>query len=235
MKKFAVLAFDGDDTLWHTERLYVQVQEKLSAILAPYHPAEAVGEHLFRTEARNVLSFGYGIKSFTLSMIETAVNLSGGRVSGTDILAILDLGKGMLTAQVELLDHAAATLARLAGEYPLMLITKGDLQDQQGKVSRSGLGAYFRSTEIVSEKTRQVYAQILEKHSIDPARFLMVGNSLRSDILPVLELGGQAVYVPYQLTWKLESAALPPAGTPGFHQIDHLGLLPALLQCLETK
>ncbi len=229
------IAFDGDDTLWHTERLYVEVQDRLARILAPYREAGDVRERLYQAESRNIRQFGYGIKSFTLSMIETAVEISGGSVSGAEVQAIIDLGKGMLSAEVELLDHAAETLASLSGKYRLMLITKGDLQDQQGKISRSGLGKYFQSIEIVSEKTTEVYDRLLKQYSIDARRFLMVGNSLRSDILPVLELGGRAVYVPYQFTWQHESAEPPPDGTPGFHQIDNLGRLPALLEGWERE
>jgi putative hydrolase of the HAD superfamily len=234
MRNLDVVAFDGDDTLWHTERLYVNVQNKLASLLATYRDAEAIKEQLDQTEARNIQPFGYGIKSFTLSMIEAAVNISEGHISGTEVQAIIDLGKGMLAAEVELLEHAAETVARLAAGYRLMLITKGDLQDQQGKINRSGLSEYFQNTEIVSEKSGETYARLLKEHSIVPSRFLMVGNSLRSDILPVLEVGGQAVHIPYSFTWQHESAEPPAEDTPGFHQIDHIGQLPDLIKQLEA-
>jgi putative hydrolase of the HAD superfamily len=165
-------------------------------------------------------------------MIETAVELTEGRISGHDIKAVVDIAKEMLAAEVELLEHAAETVARLADTYTLMLITKGDLRDQEAKVARSGLAPYFRHVEVVSEKTAETYAGLLRRHAIAPARFLMVGNSLRSDVLPVLALGASAAYVPHQLAWAHEAAAPPPPGYPGFYELEHLGQLPALLDGL---
>jgi putative hydrolase of the HAD superfamily len=234
MSIFDMIAFDADDTLWHNERLYLGAQAKLAQLLSPFQSAEIVKARLYQTESRNIKYFGYGIKSFTLSMIETAVELTEGHISGQDVQVIIDLGRGMLDAEVELLEHAAGTVAQLATRYLLMLITKGDLQDQQNKVTRSGLGQYFQYIEVVSDKTRDIYEQLLRKQSTEPKRFLMVGNSLRSDILPILELGGQAVYIPYQTTWLHESAEAPEENAPGYYQIKHLGLLPALLERLET-
>jgi putative hydrolase of the HAD superfamily len=175
----------------------------------------------------------HGIKAFALSMIETAVELTEGRISGRDIQSIVDVVKEMLDAEIELIDHAEQTVALLAGRYYLMLITKGDLRDQEGKIARSGLAAFFRHVEIVSDKTSSTYAALLKRCGIDPARFIMVGNSLRSDILPVLALGASAVYVPYPITWTHEAADPPPAGKPGYHRLEQLGLLPALLESLE--
>jgi len=234
MPTFDLIAFDADDTLWHNERIYTGVQESFAQLLSPYQPKELVAARLYQTETRNIKSFGYGIKSFTLSMIETAVELTEGRIPAKEIQAIIDLGKGMLDAEVELLEHTAGTLTRLAARYRLMVITKGDLQDQQTKVTRSGLGQYFLHVEVVNDKTREIYRQLLRKLAIQPGRFLMVGNSLRSDILPILELGGQAVYIPYQITWLHESAEIPPQDTPGFHQIENLGQLPGLLEQLDA-
>lgn len=233
MPPFKIIAFDGDDTLWHTERLYVNAQESLTRLLAPYQVGETVAEALYRVESRNIRTFGYGIKSFTLSMIETAVDLTRGSISGVEIQEIINLGRGMLVADVELLEGVMGTIAHLAINHSLMLITKGDLQDQQGKISRSGLEEYFHSVEIVSEKTVGMYSRLFKEHSIAPAELLMVGNSLRSDILPILELGGQAIFIPYTFTWEHESADKPPAGTPGFHQVTSLNELPGLLEKLE--
>ncbi|HEY5158787.1 MAG TPA: HAD family hydrolase [Anaerolineales bacterium] len=234
MPPFDVIAFDADDTLWHNERIYAGVQASFARLLSPYHPKEVVEARLYQTETRNIKSFGYGIKSFTLSMIETAVELTEGTISSKEIQAIIDLGKGMLGAEVELLEHTDGTIAQLAASYRLMVITKGDLQDQQTKIARSGLGQYFQYIEVVNDKTRDIYSQLLRKLSIQPERFLMVGDSLRSDILPILELGGQAVYIPYQITWLHESAEIPPQDTPGFHQIENLGRLPGLLEQLAA-
>jgi putative hydrolase of the HAD superfamily len=178
---------------------------------------------------RNMQHFGYGVKAFALSMIETAVELTDGQVSGQDIGTLIVLAKEMLGAEVELLPHVAEAIPALAARYPLMVITKGDLLDQETKIARSGLGGYFRHVEIVSEKTTESYARLFRQRGIAPERCLMVGNSLRSDILPILALGGHAVYVPCDLTWQHELAQPPPPGQPDFHQIEHLGQLPALL------
>lgn len=235
MSKFEMIAFDADDTLWHTEHLYAAAQVQFKALLAQYHSPEWVEARLYETEMRNLAHFGYGIKAFALSMIETAVELTEGRISGADIQTIIDAARGMLTAEVELLDHAAETVAALAQIYPLMIITKGDLLDQESKIGRSGLAGYFGQVEIVSDKTQAGYAALLKRHGLTPERFVMVGNSLRSDILPVLALGAAAVYVPHAVTWAHEAAELPPAEQPGFYQIEHLGQLPALLaQCEQT-
>jgi putative hydrolase of the HAD superfamily len=235
MSAFDVIAFDADDTLWHTEVLYVEAQARFVQLLAHYHSPDWINQSLDQAEARNIAHFGYGIKSFALSMIETAVELTEGRISGQDIQVIVDLAKGMLNAEVRLLDHVADTIPVLADRYPLMLVTKGDLLDQESKIARSGLEEYFPRIEVVSDKTLDSYGRLLKDHSIPAGRFLMVGNSLRSDILPVIALGGRAVYIPYQLTWVHERAEKPPGEQPGFYQIEHLGLLPALLERLERE
>ena len=230
---FDVIAFDADDTLWHNERLYHQAQARFARLLAAYHPAEWVNARLDQTETRNIAHFGYGIKSFALSMIETAVELTEGRISGQDIRAIIDLAKEMLNAPVELLPYVKDTIPVLAARYRLMVISKGDLLDQENKIARSGLGDYFQAVEIVSEKDRSSYARVLKRHAIEPGCFLMVGNSLRSDILPVLELGGGAVYIPYEMVWAHEAGCLPPQDQAGYYALEHFGQLPALLERLQ--
>jgi len=233
MPRFDTIAFDADDTLWHNERLYVNAQAKFKQLLAHYHNPEWIDERLYQTEMRNLDHFGYGIKAFALSMIETALELTEGRISGSDIQTIINLAREMLTADVELLEHVADTIPSMAATYPLMLITKGDLRDQEMKIARSGLAAHFRYVEIVSDKTRDNYEVLLRRYGIAPDRFLMVGNSLRSDILPVLALGASAVYVPYRLTWAHEVVDSPPPEQPGYYQLEHLGLLQDLLVRLE--
>jgi putative hydrolase of the HAD superfamily len=233
MPRFDWIAFDADDTLWHNERIYTAAQAKFQSLLVQYHSIEWIDDRLYQTEMRNLEHFGYGIKAFALSMIETAVELTEGRIAGSDIQTIIDIARDMLTAEVELLEHVEATIAALAQNYALMVITKGDLRDQEMKMAHSGLAQFFRHVEIVSDKTREGYAALLARLGIAPARFLMVGNSLRSDILPVLALGASAVYVPYQFTWAHEAADIPQSGQAGFYQLDHLGLLPALLTTLE--
>lgn len=227
---FSIIAFDADDTLWHNERLYADAQQRFAQLLSRYHPAEWIQEKLDETEARNIQHFGYGIKSFILSMIESSVELSEGRVSGQDIQAILEIAKEMLNAPVELLPQVAETIPLLAQKYRLMMITKGDLLDQEKKVQRSGLAAYFSTIEIVSQKEPKDYAQLLQRKGIAAESFIMIGNSLRSDICPVLELGGYAVYIPYEITWTHETSTPPPPGHPRYFEIAHMGELPDLLE-----
>ncbi|UCC52481.1 MAG: HAD hydrolase-like protein [Anaerolineaceae bacterium] len=235
MSVFDVIAFDADDTLWHNERLYVDTQAKFAQLLALYHEPEWINARLYETEMRNLQHFGYGIKGFALSMIETAVELTEGRISGKDVQALIDLAKEMLDADVQLLDMVREVIIQLANNYRLMVITKGDLLDQETKIARSSLGAYFQQIEVVSQKSRERYERLLKKHAVEPSRFLMVGNSLRSDILPVLEIGGYAVHIPYEITWSHEDSNPPPTGQPGYYQLEHMGKLPALLAKLEQQ
>lgn len=227
---FEKIAFDADDTLWDSEIFYQDSQSALVSLLAAYAvDRETALSALHRMEMTNLPYFGYGIKSFTLSMIEAAVETTGGKIRPEDIKAIIGLGREMERHEVRLMAHTAATLARLAITHPLMLITKGDLMDQERKIAASGLAGHFQQIEIVSDKNVETYTGLLRKHRVSPERFLMIGNALRSDILPVLELGGWAVYVPHPLTWSHESAALPD-GQRRFAQIEHLGLLPELVE-----
>ncbi len=234
MSRFQVIAFDADDTLWHNERLYIAAQTKFKNLLAQYHSPEWIAERLDQTEMRNLEHFGYGIKSFALSMIETAVELTEGRITGQEIQAILDAAKEMLTADVQLVEHVPETLARLAEKYALMVITKGDLHDQETKITRSGLAQFFSYVEIVSDKKRADYARVLQQHNIAPERFAMVGNSLRSDILPVLEIGATAIYVPHELTWAHENAVAP-TDAENFYEVANFGALSELFARLEQK
>ena len=229
---FDLIAFDADDTLWHTEELYVGTQARFRQMLLPYHSAAWIDEKLYATEMRNLGVFGYGIKGFTLSMIETAIELTEGRISGAEIQGLIDMAREMLKADVRLLDGVAETVAALAPDYPLMIITKGDLFDQETKIARSGLGQYFRHVEIVSDKTEATYAALLRRHGVPPARFLMIGNSLRSDIVPVVRLGGRAVYIPYHLTWAHELVSETPLGEGAYYTLESVGLLPGFLKDL---
>jgi putative hydrolase of the HAD superfamily len=233
MKNFGIIAFDADDTLWQNERLYARAQADLRSLLARYVAEQRIDAGLYETEKRNLDHFGYGIKAFALSMIETAIQLTDGRIAASDIQRIIDLAREMLLADVELIEQVPETVMTLASSHTLMLITKGDLRDQERKIERSRLGEYFRFVEIVSDKGPETYRAILDKHNTPAAQFLMIGNSLRSDILPVLELGGTAVYVPHELTWAHESAEAPQPNHPGFHQLDHIGQLPELIGQLE--
>ena len=223
------IAFDGDDTLWHNESLFSMTQDRFRALLANHlqgaEPAD-IDRRLLQAERENLRVYGYGIKGFVLSMIETAVDLTDGRIGGRDIQSLVEFGKAMLDHPVDLLDGVQEVVEGLSGRYRLMLVTKGDLFDQESKIARSGLAERFDAIEIVSEKDPATYRRLLDRHGVDPARFVMVGNSVRSDILPVLAVGSHAVHVPYHVTWAHEVAEPP---TENYRRIDSLHGLPPLL------
>ncbi len=227
------VAFDADDTLWHNETLYATAQDAFKHVLADYADADAVMQQLYDTEMQNLEYYGYGIKSHALSMIETAIALSEGEIRGKAVQMILDIAKDMLTAEVQLLAHTEDVLDTLAPVHTLMVITKGDLLDQQSKLMRSGIRHYFEYVEVVSHKTQETYARILAKHAIAPECFLMVGNSLKSDVLPVRALGGHAVHIPYHITWAHEVVDAHEVAHDGYYELEHLGQLPALIERLE--
>src|SRR5215510_16004713 len=201
---FDVIAFDADDTLWHNEPIYRGAQRQVLDILAHYHDQEWIERRMNETEIRNLEHYGYGIKGFTLSMIETAIELTEGRISGAEIGRIIELTREMFKAPVVLLDGVEETITKLATLHDLMLITKGDLFEQQAKIARSGLADHFSKIEIVPIKISDTYLSITARHEITPHRFLMIGNSIRSDILPVIEIGGRAIHIPYETTWEHE-------------------------------
>lgn len=223
------IGFDADDTLWHNESLFAMTQEKFRALLAPYADTEWINKQLYATETRNLTHFGYGVKGFTLSMIETAVELTDGRIGGHEIAQIVEWGRIMLASPVELLPGVEEVVASLGRDFQLVLITKGDFLDQESKIARSGLGDYFHHVEIVREKEASIYSSILNKHKIAPNDFLMVGNSIRSDILPVLNIGAKAAHIPYAITWEHEIAALPETEINGYFFLESMGALPALV------
>jgi putative hydrolase of the HAD superfamily len=228
------VAFDGDDTLWHNESIFSTTQEKYRELLQNYVVDGDLDRRLFVTETRNLRLFGYGVKGFTLSMIETAIEVSGGRISGSAIQSIIDHGKAMIDHPVELLEGARASIERLREEYQVMLITKGDLFDQESKIARSGLADLFWKVEIVSEKDERAYRRILTTYSIDPSDFIMVGNSVRSDILPVLAIGGRAVHVPYHLTWAHERAEIE-SSVDSAWLIESISQVPELLDSIRAR
>lgn len=230
MNSWRVIAFDADDTLWHNESIFERGHERFRALLAEYHDQATVDRTLFATEMRNLELFGYGIKSYTLSAIETAIELSGGRIGAEEIRSLIHQCREMLAHPVELLDGAADVLPELARTHELLLITKGDLRDQQRKIAKSGLAAHFRAVEVVAEKDVAAYEVIFRRHGIAPAEVLMVGNSIKSDILPVLALGGAGVHVPYHLLWAHEHAEPPPEAPVRFFTIESLRALPAIVR-----
>jgi putative hydrolase of the HAD superfamily len=228
------IAFDGDDTLWHNESLFSMTQDRFRALLAESVDAEVVDARLMATERENVAVYGYGVKGFTLSMIETAIEVTNGSVDAGAISRILSFAKDQLSHPVELLPGVCDVLDALSDRYRLLLITKGDLFDQESKIARSGLAERFDAIEVVAEKDRLVYGRVLQRNHVDPAQFLMVGNSVRSDVLPVLEVGGQAALVPYHLIWELERAE-PPHAHDGYWELEHIGQVPELVARLNRN
>lgn len=227
-----VIGFDADDTLWHNEIIYHQAKDQILQLLKPYQSPETIEQRLDEIEIGNLRYYGYGIKSFGLSMVEAVVDLSNGRISGEELREVIEIVKWMLRKDVELDEYVEETLAVLSSRHDLMLITKGDLFEQERKIKRSGLDGHFRFIEVVGEKTQASYRRVLEKYAIDPARFLMVGNSLRSDILPVLRIGGRAVYIPHDLTWSHEKVEAPEGEGVGYDELANLGELPGYLERL---
>jgi putative hydrolase of the HAD superfamily len=223
-----VIGLDGDDTLWHSERGFADAQEVLQALLADHADVATVQAALLATERRNIDTFGYGVKAFVLSMLEAAIEVSSGRVDAARMQRILDLGREMLAHPVELIDGVADTVAALAATHQLVLVTKGDLLHQETKVRASGLADLFWRIEIVSEKDVATYRRVLDRLAVAAADFVMVGNSVRSDVLPVLDLGGRAVHVPYEITWEVEHAAVDDAEL--FPTLTSLRDLPDLLR-----
>ena len=229
MTKDLCIGFDADDTLWHNENIFEDVHERYYTLLARYHDAATVERALFATEMRNLDLYGYGIKGFMLSSIETAIELTDGKVSTAELRELIALGREMLDHPVELLDGAVEVLESLAPAHRLILITKGDLRDQERKVSKSGIARHFEAIEIVSEKDARTYERIFARHGIDPVKFLMLGNSVKSDILPVLGLGGSGVHVPYRITWGHEHAETPPSDDGRFFRASCLRDLPGIV------
>ena len=203
------IAFDADDTLWHNETIFRLTEERFAELLSAEMESEVLMERLLETERKNLKFYGYGIKGFTLSMIETALEVTEGKVSARTIGDILAAGREMLTHPVETLPGVRETVTALGERFRLIVITKGDLFDQERKVAESGLGELFQAVEIVSEKTTQTYQDLFNRHGTGPEEALMVGNSLKSDVTPALEAGAWGVHIPYHITWAMERAEAP--------------------------
>lgn len=208
MDGIKMIGFDADDTLWVNEPFFQEIERKFVQILSDYADPHSVSKMLFSTEMKNLAMYGYGAKGFTLSMIETALEVSRHRVSQPAILEILRLGQSLLDMPVELLDGVEEVLEELSGsgKYKLVMATKGDLTDQQRKLKKSGLENYFDHIEIMSNKTEKDYALLLQHLEAEAENFLMIGNSLKSDILPVLSLGGSGIHIPFEVTWQHEKS-----------------------------
>lgn len=199
-----VIGFDADDTLWHNEAYFLEAQERFWGLMEDFLPQHTTARELMQTEIQNIDLYGYGIKAFILSMVETAIRISEGTITTKVIEQIIGCGKDMLAKPVELIDDVEAVLSALEGRYRLVVVTKGDLLDQQRKLEKSGLENFFHHIEIVSEKNAAGYLKLLQHLDVGPGQFAMIGNSLKSDILPVLGLGGYGIHVPYHTTWEHE-------------------------------
>jgi putative hydrolase of the HAD superfamily len=224
-----VVGLDGDDTLWHNETRFNLTQNELRDLLRRHVPDADVHAHLAEMEMKNLGIYGYGVKAFTLSMIETAIQVTHGKIPASDLEVILGWGKRMLMEPTELLEGVEGALRELNGRYDLLLITKGDLFDQESKLARSGLAELFSGVEIVSEKNAATYRAILKRRGIKANEFVMVGNSLRSDVAPVVEVGARAVHIPYEVTWHHE--LMPEESLPreGWQRIANISELSSLL------
>jgi putative hydrolase of the HAD superfamily len=233
-RTLTTIGFDADDTLWHHEQYFRMTQDRFCALLADYAAPDHLQERLLAAEHRNLRHYGFGVKGFVLSMIETALEVTEKQVPAGVIKDLLDAGREMLAHPIDLLPHAAEAVARLAADFRLVLITKGDLIDQERKLAQSGLGERFDAIEIVSDKSAQTYQTAFARHGTGAAQAMMVGNSLKSDVIPALAAGSWGVHVPSALIWVLDHAE-PPAAAARFHTISDLGALPALVQSVLAK
>jgi putative hydrolase of the HAD superfamily len=228
-RKLRTIGFDADDTLWHNERFFKLTQTRFEELLADYSEASHLHDRLLAAERRNIGHYGFGVKGFVLSMIETAIEVTEGAVPGHVIQKILDAGQDMLAHPIELLPHVRATVSELAGAYRIVLITKGDLLHQERKLAHSGLGDLFDDVAIVSEKSVATYQHVFSAGYGGPESAMMVGNSMKSDIVPAVQAGSWGVFVPHDLEWDLEKAE--PPQSPRFRSIADLGdLLPLVAE-----
>ena len=226
------IAFDADDTLWHNERFFQLTQAKFADLLSDYTDPDTLMSRLLAAEHRNLGQYGFGIKGFVLSMIETAIEVTDEKVPARVIAQLLAAGQEMLQHPIELLPHAREAVAFAAQAHKVLLITKGDLLDQERILAQSGLGDMFHGGEIVSAKTPDVYARVFCDHGTDPTRAMMIGNSMRSDVVPPIEIGGWGVFVPHGLEWEIEKAD-PPEHAARYRVLRDLGDLPALIENLH--
>ncbi len=224
----SAIAFDADDTLWHNERFFQLTQERFAELLAPYAPGADLEARLMAAERRNLGHYGFGIKGFVLSMIETALEVTDQRVPGDVIAKLLTAGQEMLRHPIELLPYAREAVLAAKDHAPVLLITKGDLLDQERKLAQSGLGDMFDSVEIVSDKHAGVYTRIFTQHG-GASRAMMIGNSMKSDVRPMIDAGGWGIFVPHDLEWDFEAAEAP-EGHARYREIEDLGGLPEILR-----
>lgn len=231
-QKLTTIGFDADDTLWHNERFFRITQERFADLLRDHADPDHLSDRLLAAERRNLGHYGFGVKGFVLSMIETALEVTENRVPGAVLRELIDAGQEMLQHPIELLPHAQEAVEAIADSHRVLLITKGDLIDQERKLAQSGLGDLFDGVEIVSDKTPEVYARIFADHGDGAMRGLMAGNSMKSDVVPMVDAGGWGVYVPHGEVWEFEKAPAPET-EPKYEALDHLGQLVSLIDRIE--
>ncbi|NVO56418.1 HAD family hydrolase [Rhodobacteraceae bacterium B1Z28] len=231
-EKLTTIGFDADDTLWHNERFFKLTQAHFADLLADHAARDHLMDRLLAAEKRNIRHYGYGIKGFTLSMIETAIEVTQDHVPAAVIRQLIEAGQEMLAHPIELLPHAREAVETMAETYRVVLITKGDLIDQERKLAQSGLGDLFDWVEIVSEKTPETYRGVFGQYGDGPGAAMMVGNSMRSDVVAPIQAGCWGVYVPHGLVWEIEQAEVP-VGSPRFHELKDLGDLAELVRGLS--
>ncbi len=234
MGNIKIVAFDADDTLWHNEPIFISTRQIYVDMLSRYHDQAWIESRLNDTEMKNLRHFGYGVKSFVLSMIETAIELTEGRIEAESISRIVGMGKEMIVHPTELLPGVEQTVSEMSRNYRLMIATKGDLFDQESKIARSGLGDHFTNVEVMSDKKTAVYSKLLDRYELLPEQFVMIGNSLKSDIIPICELGGHAILVPYDTTWEHENVSEDVAARFNYATADSIGEVPDLVAAIDS-
>jgi putative hydrolase of the HAD superfamily len=228
-KHIKVIGFDADDTLWVNETYFRDAELEFAKLMAPYETANKIDQELFKKEMENLPLYGYGIKGFVLSMVEMAIEISNHTVSNSTITKILNIGKDMLNAPVDLLDGVEAVLKQLSKDYKLIVLTKGDLLDQERKLEKSNLTSYFHHIEVMSDKQELNYSNVLDHLDIEPSEFLMIGNSLKSDILPIVNIGAEAIHIPFHTTWLHEQVSEQETRNKAYKTITSLSELKMML------
>lgn len=221
LKHIKVIGFDADDTLWVNEPFFQAVEKQFCVILKPYMEVEEASKALFNTEIKNLDIYGYGAKGFLLAMLETALRATNGKITSNELIRIMEAGKSLLKLPIQLLEGVEEVLQALKDRYRLIMVTKGDLLDQERKLQHSGLAGYFHHIEIMSDKQEQNYRKLLAHLDIQPHEFLMVGNSVKSDVLPVISIGSKAIHIPYVVTWQHENHH-EPADVNSYLQVEKI-------------
>lgn len=234
MRSLTTIAFDADDTLWHNERFFRDSEEQFAALLTDFADTETVTDTLLETERRTVHLYGFGVMGFALAMLETATSLAGDNLPASTVNQILALGKAMLDHPMEVFDGVEDTLKALGEDYALLVVTKGDLFHQERKLVQSGLQDLFDHVEIVSDKNADTYMRIFDRHGQGASRAMMIGNSLKSDIVPSLEAGSWGVYIPHAMTWSLEHAD-EPADHPRYRRVDTIAAIPEIVADVQAQ